>query len=146
MVKQTCEMPDINPTSNEIEKILTESKTIAIVGLTDKPDKDSYRIARYLQEKGYRIVPVNPVYPEILGETSFKSVRDIPFDVDIVDIFRKPGAIPGIVDDAIVKKAKTVWMQLGLTNNEAADKARRAGLQVVQGRCIRIEHQKLSSD
>jgi uncharacterized protein len=133
----------INATEEEIKDILKESKIIAVVGLSANGSKPSYDVARYLIAHGYRVVPVNPAYDEVLGETSYKSLLDIPFDVDIVDVFRKTEDIPPVVDDAIEKKAKTVWLQLGLVHDEAAEKAQKAGLKVVQDRCMKIEHHKL---
>ena len=124
----------------ETREILAGAKVIAVVGLSDKPDRDSYGVAAYLQRAGYRIVPVNPGAREVLGETSYPDLRDIPFDVDIVDIFRKPEAVPEIVDAAIEIGAKAVWMQLGVVHEAAAAKARAAGLQVVMDRCIAVEH------
>ena len=141
-----CELPQQNATSEEIKDILTESKTIAIVGLSQNPDRDSHKVARYLLRNGYKIVPVNPAYDEVLGEKSYPSVKDVPFAIDIVDIFRKPDVIPGLVDEAIEKKAKTVWMQLGLSNNQAAQKATEAGLKVVQNKCLKIEHHRMVSE
>jgi len=141
--KQSCEMPESNPLEIKIKEILENSKTIAIVGLSDKPDRDSYRVAEYLQDHGYTIIPVNPAKAEILGEKSYPDLTSIPSPVDIVDIFRNIEAIPGIVDEAIQIKAKVVWMQLGLAHNESARKAGDAGLVVVQSKCLKIEHSRL---
>jgi len=143
MTEQTCELPESNPMDGEIKAILENSKTIAIVGLSDKPERDSYRVAEYLKEKGYAIIPVNPAKTEILGEKSYPDLASIPGPVDIVDIFRNIDAIPGIVDEAIGIKAKVVWMQLGLAHNASAQKAAEAGLTAVQSKCLKIEHQKL---
>jgi uncharacterized protein len=112
---------------------------VAVVGLSAKPDRASYRVAQYLQEHGYRIVPVNPGCQEILGERCYAGLRDIPFPVDIVDIFRKVDAIPEIVADAIAVGAKVVWMQLGLEEPQSARQAKQAGLQVVMDLCMKIE-------
>ena len=141
---QSCEFPESNPLDSEIKQILESSKTIAVVGLSDKPERDSYRVAQYLKEHGYTIIPVNPSKSEILGETSYPDLASIPVPMDIVDIFRKVDAIPGIVDEAIKIKAKVVWMQLGLAHNESAGKAMDAGLTAVQSKCLKIEHQKLT--
>jgi uncharacterized protein len=130
-------------TDRAIEQILATGKTVAVVGLSDKPDRDSYRVAEYLQRHGYRIIPVNPVIESVLGEQSYATLKDIPEQVDIVDIFRKPDAVGPIVDEAIAIGAPVVWMQLGVVNEEAAEKAGAAGLQVVMDRCIKIEHQRL---
>jgi predicted CoA-binding protein len=143
MSNQHCEIPAYNPPSEEIKAILENHRTVAIVGLSPKPERDSYKVAKYLKEKHYRIVPVNPGQKEILGEKSYPNLKAIPFPVDIVDVFRKPDAIPPIVDDAIEIGAKTVWMQLGLAHNQAADKARKAGLEVVMNKCIKIEHMNM---
>jgi predicted CoA-binding protein len=128
-----CEMPQYNPPSEGIRAILEKYKIVAIVGLSPKPERDSHKVAKYLKEHDYRIVPVNPGQKEILGEKCY-------FPVDVVDIFRKPDAIPPVVDDAIKIAAKVVWMQLGLAHNHAADKARNAGLEVVMSKCIKIEY------
>jgi len=141
--KQSCEFPESNPPDDEIKAIFENSKTIAVVGLSDKPERDSYSVAEYLKEHGYTIIPVNPTKPEILGEKSYPDLASIPIQVDIVDIFRNIDAIPGIVDEAIKIKAKAVWMQLGLAHNESARKATAAGLVAVQSKCMKIEHQKL---
>ncbi len=127
----------------EIRQLLETSKTIAMVGLSDKPDRDSYRVAEYLQRQGYRIIPVNPTVDVVLGEKSYASVSDIPAPVDIVDVFRRPDAVGPVVEDAIAAGARAVWMQLGIENEEAAQAAEAAGLQVVMDRCIKIEHARL---
>jgi predicted CoA-binding protein len=137
------EVPVTNPPDDKIINILEQNKVVAVVGLSDKPDRDSYKVADYLKSHGYTIIPVNPVTQEILGEKSYPDLTSIPEQVDIVDIFRNVDAIPGIVDEAIRIKAKVVWMQLGLVHNNAADKARAAGLEVVQSKCMKIEHTKL---
>jgi predicted CoA-binding protein len=124
-----------------IKQILSESKTIAVVGLSPKEEKASHRVALYLREHGYRIIPVNPGYSEILGEKCYKSLKGIPERIDIVDIFRKAEDVPPVVDDAIAVGAKVVWIQLGIVNEEAAAKARGAGLEVVMDKCIKIEHE-----
>ena len=141
--KQSCEMPESNPPETKIKEILENSRTIAVVGLSDKPDRDSYRVAQYLKDHGYTIIPVNPAKTEILGEKSYPDLSSIPSGVDIVDIFRNIEAIPGIVEEAIQIKAKVVWMQLGLAHNESARKAREAGLIVVQSKCLKIEHSRM---
>jgi predicted CoA-binding protein len=120
-------------------------RTIAVVGLSDQPDRDSHRVARYLQEQGFRIVPVNPAVPEILGERSYPSLSEIPpsIPIDLVDIFRRSERVPPIVDEAIARRVPVVWMQLGVEHAAAAARARAAGLTVVENRCLRIEHQRL---
>ena len=130
-------------TDAEIKHVLETSKTIAIVGLSDKPERDSYHVAEYLQSQGFRIIPVNPIVASVLGERSYASVTDIPDPVDVVDIFRKPEAVGPVVDEAIAAGARVVWMQLGVVNHAAAESARAAGLQVVMDRCMKVEHQRL---
>ncbi len=139
----TCELPDRNPPDDEIVELLTKSKTIAIVGCSPKPERDSHQVAKYLKEHGYKIIPVRPAVKEILGEKCYPDLKSIPEPVDIVDIFRKPEAIPPICEEAVEIGAKAVWMQLGLASSKGAKIARDAGLQVVQSKCIKIEHQRL---
>jgi uncharacterized protein len=138
-----CEMPLSNASSEEIRQILTTAKTIAVVGLSDKPDRDSYHVAEYLRQHGYRIIPVNPAITSVLGEKAYARLEDVPEPIDVVDIFRRPEMVPAIVASAIAVKAKVVWMQLGIAHNAAADQARAAGLQVVMNKCILIEHRGL---
>jgi predicted CoA-binding protein len=126
------------PDSN-IENLL-DSKTVAIIGLSDDPEKDSYEVGEYLKGAGYRVVPVNPTIASFLGEKAYDSLADVPFDVDVVDVFRKSEALPGIVDEALAKGAKGVWAQLGIANEEAGDKARAAGLGIVMDRCMMATH------
>jgi len=143
MTDEACEVPDHNPPPEKVRRILEASRVIAVVGLSSNPERDSNQVARYLIHHGYTVVPVNPQEKEILGRTSYPDLASIPSGVDIVDIFRRVDAIPGIVDQAIAKGAKVVWMQLGLAHNAAAAKARAAGLEVVMSRCIKIEHGRL---
>ncbi|MFA6988999.1 MAG: CoA-binding protein [Candidatus Gastranaerophilaceae bacterium] len=135
-----CEFPEQNATNEEIKEILQNSKTIAIVGLSTDKLKDSFKVAEYLQKHGYKIIPVNPKYLEVLEEKCYPDLQSIPEKVDIVDIFRKPEAVPAIVDDAIEAGAKVIWMQLGICHNEAAKKAQNTGLKVVMNKCIKVEH------
>jgi len=123
-----------------IKRILSESKTIAVVGLSATWNRPSHFAAKYMKAHGYKIIPVNPAYEEVLGEKCYKSLLDIPEPVDIVDIFRRSEDVPPIVEDAIKIGAKVVWMQLTVVNEEAAGKAREAGLEVVMNRCVKIEH------
>jgi predicted CoA-binding protein len=141
-----CEFPLANATTDEVREILARARTVAVVGLSDRPDRESHIVARYLQQQGYRVVPVNPAISEVLGERSYPDLTAVPADVsiDIVDIFRRPELIPAIVDAAIARGARVVWMQLGLAHNSAADKARAAGLSVVMDRCIKIEHARIA--
>lgn len=124
----------------EINEILKNYRVVAVVGLSADPARPSYRVAQYLQDHGYRIIPVNPGCQEILGEKCYPTLREIPFTVEVVDIFRKKEAIPDIVADAIAVGAKVVWMQQGLEEPTSARIARQAGLQVVMDRCMKIEH------
>ena len=132
-------------TSPEISELLRKARTIAVVGISDKEHRDSYRVAKYLKEHGYKMIPVNPKYREVLGEICRPDLKSIPEHIDIVDIFRNIEAIPAIVDEAVEVGASGVWMQLGLVHEEAADKARRAGLWVVMNKCIKIEHAAMGS-
>ncbi len=116
---------------DELETILTEAKTVAVVGLSPDPDRESHGIALYLKQQGYRIIPVSPKAEEILGEKSYPSLRDIPEPVDVVQVFRKPEAVPSIVEGAIAIGAKVIWLQVGIVHEAAAERARHAGLQVV---------------
>jgi predicted CoA-binding protein len=127
----------------DILSLLKGAHTIAVVGISDKPDRDSFRVAQYLQENGYRVVPVNPMVDSVLGEKSYAALSDVPSSIDIVDIFRKPDAALPIVEEAIALGAGAVWLQLGVVNEEAAALAAGASLQVVMDRCIKVEHRRL---
>lgn len=131
---------EMQASAAEITEILDSHRVVAVVGLSSDPNRPSYQVAHYLQVHGYRIVPVNPGCREILGEKCYASLRDIPFPVEVVDIFRVVSAIPGIVDEAIAVGAKVIWMQQGLEEAASAHKARQAGLGVVMDRCLKIEH------
>ena len=139
------EMPDLNPPSEEIITVLQKSKKIAVVGLSPKEERDSNKVARYLMEHGYEVIPVNPGQKEILGQTCFRTLKDIPFTVDVVDLFLNPKRIPPVVDEAIEIGAPVIWMQLEIVHKEAAEKARQAGATVIMNRCIKIEHEKWAS-
>jgi predicted CoA-binding protein len=139
----SCELPRENASSPEIEKLLRESKTIAVVGLSPNPSRPSHGVAAYLQTSGYKIIPVRPATPEILGEKCWPTLDDVPGPVDIVDVFRAGEHVPEIVDAAIRKGARAVWLQEGVVHNAAADKAKKAGLVVVQDRCILKQHRSL---
>lgn len=139
-----CEVPESNPPNDEIAKLLRQSKRIAVVGLSDKPDRDSYHVAEYMMHYGYEIIPVNPSVDEILGQKSYKSLSEVPGHIDIVNIFRKPEAVPPIVKEAMALGAGAIWMQLGIASNDAAREAETAGLKVVQSKCIKIEHARLN--
>ena len=137
-------MDDQPLTPDKIKVILQNYRVVAVVGLSPQPERPSFKVARYLQEHGYRIIPVNPGQKVILGEKCYPNLSDIPFPVEVVDIFRNIEAIPAIVDEAIATGAKVVWMQQGLVEPAAARKAREAGLQVVMDRCMKIDHAQLS--
>jgi uncharacterized protein len=130
-------------TDDEIIEILRPPKTIALVGISPKPDRDSYQVAQYLMAQGYRVMLVNPLVESALGQPCYPSLRDIPEPIDIVDIFRRSEAVPEVVDEAIEVGARVVWMQLGVVHAEAAEKARRAGLEVVMDRCTKRDHSRL---
>jgi len=136
---------------NKIKEILTKYKTIAMVGLSREPDKDSYRVSAYLKKHGFRIIPVNPFADEILGEKGYKSLLDIPAEIqktiEIVDIFRPTKDVPPIVEQAVkLKEAhgkpSVVWMQLGIVNEQAAETAKKAGLTVIMDKCMMVEHKR----
>ncbi len=139
------ESPDDNPPPHEIKAILERSKKIAVVGLSPKVERDSHRVAKYLMENGYEIVPVNPGQKEILGQKCYKSLEEIPYPVDVADLFLNPTRVPAVVDEAIHKRIDVIWMQLGVIHHEAAQKAREAGATVVMDKCIKQEHEKMSS-
>jgi predicted CoA-binding protein len=126
-----------------LRRILAQTRTIAVVGLSAHWYRPSYFAAKYMQDHGYRIIPVNPAYAEVLGERCYPSIAAIPGPVDMVDCFRKPCAIPPLAHEAVAKGAKVLWMQLGIRNDEAAQIANTAGLDVVVDRCVKIEHARI---
>jgi predicted CoA-binding protein len=132
-------------TDAELRDVLGQARTIAVVGLSDKPDRDSNEVARYLKSQGYRVVPVNPMLTEVLGEKAYPSLTAIPPEVrvDIVDLFRRSDQVPPVVEEAIARGVKVVWMQLGVENAAAATKARGAGMTVVENLCIMVQHRRL---
>jgi predicted CoA-binding protein len=135
-----CEFPTVNSDNKEILEILDSVKTIAVLGLSPDESKDSNKVAKVLQEHGYKVVPVYPKEDTILGEKVYRSLAEIPFEIDMVDIFRKPAAFDAIADACIERgDVKVFWTQLGLVNNEAAAKAEKAGMKVVQSHCPKIE-------
>ena len=121
-------------------RVLKMGQRVAMVGLSGNPMRPSHFVAIYLKSRGYEVIPVNPREKEVLGQRSYPSLRDVPGKIDTVDIFREPSAVPPIVEDAIAIGAKAVWMQLGIVNEAAAERARAAGLAVVMDRCMKIEH------
>jgi len=139
-----CEFPTVNSDMTEIKKIFDSVKTIAVLGLSPDESKDSNKVARYLQKAGYKIVPVYPKGETILGETVYNSLAEIPFAVDMVDIFRKPKALDMVADACIARgDVKVFWAQKGIVNNEAAQKAKDAGMKVVQNQCTMVDHRML---
>lgn len=138
----------MNPTEranrfmDPIIKILEDSETVAVVGLSSNPDRPSYEIAEYLQHNGYRIIPVNPNETRVLGEKAYPDLASVPGPVDIVNIFRRPEYVPDIVKQAIAKGVKVVWMQPGTENYDAADAAEAAGIKTVVGMCLRVQHHR----
>lgn len=127
-------------TNDQISQLLKESKTIAVVGLSDSPLRPSYGVSAYLQSQGYRVIPVNPAIRGALGEKAVASLSDVREKIDIVDVFRRSEFVPEVVDEAIRLRVPAIWMQEGVVHEEAAEKARRAGIQVVMDRCILKEH------
>jgi uncharacterized protein len=127
----------------ELTQLLSGAKTIAVVGLSSKPARASFGVARFLQRQGYRIVPVNPAETEVLGERAYARVADVPGAIDIVDVFRRSEAVVAVLEDALEKKPRCFWMQEGVINEEAARKAQAAGIAVVMDRCILKEIARL---
>ena len=130
------------PSADPIFDILTKYKSIVVVGLSSNPARPSYGVTEYMQSAGYHIIPVNPNETDVLGEPSYASLEEVPQKIEIVDIFRCPDQVPPVVDAAIRAGAKVIWMQLGIVNQAAAEKARAAGITVVMDACILIEHKK----
>ena len=131
-----------NPSPGEIKALLQRVKTVAVVGLSTDPDRTSYSVAMYLQQNGYRIVPVRPGGGEILGEKVYERLSDIPFAVDLVDHFRRSSLVGAHIDEAIRLRVPAIWMQEGIVDEAAAERARAAGLTVVMDRCMLKEHRK----
>lgn len=124
----------------EIQQILKDTKTIAVVGISHKEHRASYQVAKFLIEKGYTVIPVNPKYEEVLGQACYAKLEDIPVAVDMVDCFRRSEEIVPIAESAIRIGAKVLWMQLGVENDDAAEMAKSAGMQVVMNRCPKIDY------
>jgi predicted CoA-binding protein len=125
-----------------VQKILDETKTIAVVGLSSRRERPGYYVPAYLQRQGYRIIPVNPALSEALGEKAYPNLLSVPEPVDLVLLFRRSEAVPPFVEDAVRIGARAVWMQSGIANDEAAGSARRAGMDVVMDRCMMVEHRR----
>ena len=141
-----CKTGEKSASEKDVAELLNNSRTVAVVGISHKEERDSHKVAKYLKDHGYKVIPVNPRYKEVLGETCYPDLRSVPEHIDIVDIFRNIDAIPAIVDEAVEVKAGAVWMQLGLSHEAAAEKARCAGISVVMDRCMKIEHSRLHRD
>jgi predicted CoA-binding protein len=136
-------LPDgMSVSPDPILEILKKYKTIAIVGLSSNPSRPSYGVAEYMQSRGYRIIPVNPNEREVLGEKSYARLEDVPEKVEFVDVFRRVEEVPAVTESAIRAGAKVLWMQLGIENEEAAERARAAGMIVVEDACVFVEHRK----
>ncbi len=125
------------------KEILQKAKTIAVVGISDKPERPSYRVAKYLQDNGYRIIPVNPRLQSVLGETAYPDLKSIPFLVDIVDVFRKEEDLPEIINEALVLGHETIWLQLGLTYPAGMEHAKEGPTVLIEDCCLKIEHSRL---
>ncbi len=131
------------PPDDRLRQLLTDARTIAVVGLSSSPTRASHSVARYLQNHGYRIIPVNPHETEVLGERAYESLADIPEKVDVVDVFRRPEYTVEVAEDAVKLGAKLFWLQSGIVNEEAQRIAQEGGLDVVMDACMKIEHQRL---
>jgi uncharacterized protein len=132
-----------NPSDSEIRELLKKYRRIAVVGLSDRPDRPSFGVAEYLRAAGYEITPVNPQIDSWEGLPAADMLGDVDSPIEIVDVFRRPEHVPEVVDDAIAAGAKVIWLQLGIVNEEAAEKARDAGITVVQDLCLKVEHRRL---
>lgn len=128
---------------SEIREVLHTARTIAVLGLSPKPERDSFKVGQYLKEQGYTVVPVRPAQKEILGERAYASLTDIPFPVDIIDAFRSAKEIPRHLSQALTVRPRVFWMQLGIENHAAAEALAGAGIDVIMNRCIKIEHDTL---
>ena len=131
------------PPDDRLRQLLSEARTIAVVGLSSSPSRASHGVARYLQRHGYRIIPVNPHETEVLGERAYASLPDIPEKIDVVDVFRRPEYTVDVAEDAVKVGAKLFWLQSGIVNEDAERIAREGGLDVVMDACLKIEHQRL---
>jgi len=139
-----CQMPQINSNKDEIRDYFKNCKTIAVVGASPKPEKDSHRVSKYLLEAGYNMIPIYPKEDTILGQKVYRSLADIKEEVDMVVVFRKPEIVDSVADICIDRgDVKVLWTQIGIVNNEASQKAKDAGISVVQSRCAMVEHRGL---
>jgi predicted CoA-binding protein len=133
-----------NPSNEELRKLLTEARTIAMVGASSNPEKPSYGIMRQLLDAGYRVIPVNPRETDVLGQKAYESLDSVPEPIDIVDVFRRSEDTPPIADQAVAVGAKALWLQLGISNDDAAARAMAGGLAVVMNACIGATHRRLA--
>lgn len=133
----------MNPSDEEIKEILSKYRTVAVIGMSKNPEKEAHSIPLYLKRKGYRVIPVNPTADEILGEKAYKSLKEVPDQVDIVDVFRPSEDVPNYVDAVIEKGPKVFWLQLGIENTLAQEKVASAGITVVYNKCMMAEHRRL---
>jgi len=136
----------LRASSDPIAEILGNSKTIAVVGLSSNPQRPSHQVAAYLQSVGYRIIPVNPNETEVLGEKAYARLEEVPERIDIVDVFRRPEDVPPVADSAVALGAKVLWLQLGIAHAASAEKARAAGLTVIEDACLLVEHKRRRSE
>jgi predicted CoA-binding protein len=136
----------LDPSIRELQAILGDARTIAVVGLSNDQTRDAYDVAEYLQSKGYRIIPVNPHVTEVLGERAYPSLLDVPEEIDVVDVFRRADKTPDIARQAVQKGAKVLWLQSGIINDEAADIATEGGLDVIMGVCIRTARKRVERE
>jgi predicted CoA-binding protein len=140
-VPESCRLPSESP--DEAIRRALAFKTIAVVGCSPKPERAGHYVPAYMQSRGYKIVPVNPGHDEILGEKCYASLSEIPFPIELVNVFRRPEDVPPVIDEAIRIKAKAVWLQSGITHPEAEERARKAGLLVVSDECLMVRHRQL---
>ncbi len=129
-----------NPSNEKLKQLLTDAKTIAVVGLSDKPERTSYQISEAMQKQGYRIIPVNPTVDEVLGEKAYSSLQDVPHDVDIINVFRRPEHLPAIAEEAAQTNCKIFWAQQGVVNQEAYDFLKEKDFTVIMDLCIKVVH------
>ena len=139
-----CEVPRVNAADDVVAQLIRRAKTIAVVGCSPNPARPSHFVAEYLIAAGYEVIPINPGHKTLLGRTCYRSVLDVPGPIDIVDVFRRPEAVPEVAAQAIRKKARALWLQSGVVNNAAAADAAAAGLIVVQNKCLKVEHAALA--
>jgi predicted CoA-binding protein len=141
---ETTEVPaPYAPDDQKLRDIMEGARTIAVVGLSSKTHRDSFRIAWYLQDAGYRIIPVNPKETEVLGERAYPTLRDVPVPIDVVDVFRRAEQTPEVAEEAVAVGAKALWLQLDIVSDEARRIAEAGGLEVVMGLCMKVEHRRL---